>query len=416
MLTTILRFLLTRSFKPFVFSDRKDYKLDIDVKNLGFYFHIPFCRKICDFCPYYKVRYKRELLEDFNSALLAEMELIAGLSGTRKEITSVYFGGGSPALMVEYFPELMEKVNRFFNFRGPAGIELHLGDVGKKLLQKIKTCGFDMVSIGIQSFQEKCLRTLGRKERIDGARRIELAAEAGFMVVDVDLIFGIHGQTPEDMVNDFRTAAESGATQISTYPFIDFSYAKQKEKPLGKRNQKEMLKSILRISAKMGYERSSIWTYCKRKTLKYSSVTRDNFVGFGPSAATLLKDIFKVNTFSVKEYIKSLQRNEIPTALSLKFDERRRALYWLFWSVYNLDISSDKFRELFGKELNDLFRVELTMGTGLNYFRKCGSDYRLTEKGAYLFHLVEQAYTHQYIDKTWATALKNPWPKKIVLY
>jgi coproporphyrinogen III oxidase-like Fe-S oxidoreductase len=177
-----------------------------------------------------------------------------------------------------------------------------------------------------------------------------------------------------------------------------------------------MLESIINISDEMGFERNSIWTYGKKNTHKYSSVTRDNYVGFGPSAATLLMQIFKINTFSVEEYIKCLKRYEIPTALCLKFDKRRRALYWLFWSVYNLDIRGKNFHELFGKGLHSVFRLELSLATKLKYFTKYKNGYRLTDKGAYLFHLVEQAYTHQYIDKTWATALEDPWPEKLVLY
>jgi len=177
-----------------------------------------------------------------------------------------------------------------------------------------------------------------------------------------------------------------------------------------------MLESLLDISEKTGYQRSSIWTFSKDNSPRYSSVTRDNFIGFGPSAATLLKNIFKINTFSVKEYIKCLNNNKLPTALSLKFSPRTRALYWLFWSSYNLNINRDNFYELFGKKLNDIFRFELYWAKKFKYIEKYNSGYKLTDKGAYLFHLIEQAYTRQYIDKTWRTALNNPWPKRIALY
>jgi len=415
MLTNILRLLVARSIKPFVFENNFKYKLNIDIKNLGLYFHIPFCKKICSFCPYYKIKFDRDILEEFYKALIKELYLVSGLAGKKKEITSVYFGGGTPALMADYLPDLMDIIKSLFVIKGNIGIELHPLDINEALLERIKICGFDMISIGIQSFQDRCIVSLGR-EKIDSVNKLKIAKRVGFKAIDVDLIFGIPGQITEDLVRDFEIAASLGATQISTYPFIYFSYTKLKERLPGKKVKKQMLESLLNISEKMGYKRSSVWTFSKRDTPKYSSVTRDNYIGFGPSAASLLEEIFKINTFSVKEYIKCLDGNRIPTALSLKFNERTRALYWLFWSSYNLDINQKNFYRLFGKKLEDIFKLELYWGEKLKYLKRYKNGYRLSDKGAYIFYLVEQSYTHQYIDKTWKTALKNPWPKKIALY
>jgi len=415
MLTNILRLSMARSIKPFVFENNFKHKLDIDVENLGLYFHIPFCRKICSFCPYYKIKFDGDILEEFYKALIKELYLVSGLVNKKKEITSVYLGGGTPALMVDYLPDLMDTIKSLFIIKGNAGIELHPLDINEALLEKIKSCGFDMISIGIQSFQDKCIATLGR-EKIDSVSKLKIAKRVGFKAIDVDLIFGIPGQITENLMKDFEIAANLGATQISTYPFIYFSYTKLKERPPDKKVKKRMLEGLLNISKKMGYRRSSVWTFSKKNTPKYSSVTRDNYVGFGPSAASLLKEIFKINTFSVKEYIKCLDGNRMPTALGLKFNERTRALYWLFWSSYNLYINQDNFYGLFSKKLEDVFKLELYLGEKLKYIKRYKNGYGLSDKGACVFHLVEQSYTHQYIDKTWKTALKNPWPKRIALY
>ncbi|MBA7619924.1 hypothetical protein ES703_27266 [subsurface metagenome] len=415
MITSILRVLTTRSARPFIFKSNCNYNLDLNAKNLGLYFHIPFCKKICSFCPYYKIEYDRSLLKNFHNALLKEIKLVSGLSVKRKDIESIYFGGGTPALMVDYLPEIIDLVRSLFNIKENMGIELHPRDINETLLGKLKKYGFNMVSIGIQSFQEKCISTLGR-EKIDSIGKLKLVKEFKFTVVDADLIFGIPGQTKEDLTDDFITAVENGATQISTYPFIEFSYAKIKNKPLNRKLKKQMLESLLGISEKTGYRRNSIWTFSKDNLPGYSSVTRDNFIGFGPSAATLLQNIFKINTFSVRQYIKCLDDNKLTTALSLKFSPRTRALYWFFWSAYKLYISGDNFYELFGKKLDNMFGFELYWAKKFRYIKKYSGGYKLTDKGAYLFHLIEQAYTRQYIDKTWRMALSNPWPKRIALY
>jgi len=370
---------------------------------------------LCPFCPYYKVKYNRELLKEFCRALLEEIKLMASLAGGRKEIESIYFGGGTPALAVDYLPEIIEVTRKLFDVKGDIGIELHPRDVTPDLLEKLKRYGFNMISIGIQSFMDTSLSALER-EKTDNRAKLIMLGDFNFEVIDVDLIFGIPGQSEEDLVYDFRTAAENGATQISTYPFIEFTYAELKNKPPGKKEKKKMLDSLVDVSKEMGYSRSSIWTFSKGGKLQYSSVTRDNYIGFGPSAATLLGDIFKVNTFSVKEYIKKLDNHRLATALTFNFTIRQRALYWLFWSAYRLYLDGDNFYELFGIKLNDVFKYELYLGKKLGYIEKYNNGYKLTGRGAYTFHLVEQAYTRQYIDKTWRCSLNNPWPKRIALY
>ncbi len=415
MITSFLRIFAARSIRPFIF--RRNYRGDIDlsVKNTGLYFHIPFCRVLCPFCPYYKVKYNNELLRDFSRSLLKEIKLVAALAKGTKEIGSIYFGGGTPALAIDYIPEIVGLTKSLFDVRGDMGIELHPRDVKPELLEKLKGCGFNMISVGIQSFKDTCLSALER-DRIDNVARLRMVRDFNFEVIDADLIFGIPGQSEEDLVYDFRTAAENGATQISTYPFIEFTYAELKNKPPGRIAKKKMLEDLVDISEKLGYRRSSIWTFSKGGKLQYSSVTRDNYIGFGPSAATLLKDVFKVNTFSVREYVKKLDDNKLATAITLKFNPRIRALYWLFWASYRLYIDRDNFYRLFGESLDDMFRYELYIAKKLGYIEKCRGGYRLTGRGAYAFHLIEQAYTRQYIDKTWRSAMENPWPERIVLY
>lgn len=415
MLTSILRVFLTRSFRPFIFKGGYKSLSGLDIKNLGLYIHVPFCRKLCSFCPYYKVEYDRELIEKYIENLLTEIRLIKKNCNGKRNLASIYFGGGSPALAAEFLPDIISEIKKEFDIEGNIGIELHPGDINFKLVRSLKGTGFDMVSIGVQSFKGKCLLALGR-DCIDSRKKIRIAASAGFEVIDVDLLFGIPDQTPEDLAGDFKTAVKCGATQISTYPFIEFSYSGIQEKPLGRGIQEKMLELLIDIGNNTGFKRASVWTFTKNSTQKYSSVTRDNYIGLGPGAATLTRDMFKINTFSVDEYNKCLLDNKLPTALTLRFDNRRRALYWLFWSAYNLQINRKSFRELFGLEFESFFRFEILLGKMLGLIKENRKGYKITERGARLYHIIEQVYTHQYIDKTWRTSMEDPWPEKLVLH
>lgn len=415
MITNFLRLLFTRSFKPFTFKNENNYELNLDVPELGIYLHIPFCTTICPFCPYNKMKYDKSLATLYKDALIKEINMAGALNNKNNKITSVYFGGGSPALMLEELYDIITALRDNFNIKSSIGIELHPRDINEETLLKLKSIGFDMISIGIQSFEEKCLEVLDR-EYINGAEKVKMAADAGFTTIDVDLIFGIKGQTKEALENDFITAFKSGATQVSTYPFIDFSYANNKSKPLGRKDKKKLLEYLETVSDTLHCSRTAVWTFGKNDVPKYSSVTRDNFIGFGPSATTLLEDIFKINTFSVEEYIKCINNQKIPTALTLHFTKRTRALYWLFWNSYTLKINNETFKKLFNDDLEHIFKFELRLAKLMGLIRKTEEGYELTDKGTYKYHLVEQVYTHQYIDKTWRIARQEAWPKKIKLY
>jgi len=106
----------------------------------------------------------------------------------------------------------------------------------------------------------------------------------------------------------------------------------------------------------------------------------------------------------------------VPTALRMDMRARARGLYWLFWSCYNGVVSERVYGELFGRSLGGDFGRALSAGTALGWFGRTDDGWSLTERGSYLFHLVEQAYTHQYIDKTWRCSMETPWPERIRLY
>ena len=146
---------LTRSWKPFVFTNEFDPHLPFEAcENLGLYVHIPFCRSICNFCPYCKVSYSKELCSHYIDTLLKEIHMVGRQASAKKTVTSLYFGGGTPALAAERLPEIIEALKQYFIITEGIGIELHPEDVTAPLLQKLKTAGITKISIGIQSFQK----------------------------------------------------------------------------------------------------------------------------------------------------------------------------------------------------------------------------------------------------------------------
>jgi coproporphyrinogen III oxidase-like Fe-S oxidoreductase len=417
-ITHAMRILLGRQLGPFKFIKDVGFLPDLDVPALGLYIHIPFCRDLCPFCPYYKVKSSTHLFKPFLDALLSEITLVSnkiGRNGSKRKVTSLYFGGGSPALMKSDLQKIRKTIDDYFHVGDRAGIELHPRDVTRDLPSILKDSGFDMVSVGMQSFQDHLLSNIGR-EPVDYRNIFAALRRERFDAVDVDLIFGIPGQTEADLRADFLKAVDLGATQISTYPFIDFSFANNHQKPLGRTKQKKMLSLLLKTAEDAGFARTSVWTFGRKKAPRYSSITRENFLGFGPSATSLGRDAFKANTFSLEAYAESVNKGIVPTALKMKFSARSRKLYWLFWSCYTGKLPRDEYWTLFSSDLDEDFSFWLILGKLLGLFTETGAGFVLTDLGNYHFHWLEQEYTHQYIDKTWRSALQTPWPEKIAVY
>ncbi|MCL6458609.1 MAG: radical SAM protein [Gorillibacterium sp.] len=424
MITSLLRVALTRSFQPLSLTNETIPDNGVaDMDSFGLYIHVPFCRELCSFCPYQKTTYNELLANRYLTALLQEISAAGKLHGRKKKVTSVYFGGGTPALLLKGLASIIETLHAEFLLEGPIGMELHPLDVQESVLDELRRIGFTMISLGIQSFQQECLDMLGRDYPADGALLIRRLKAAGFETIDVDLMFGLPGQTEAALRNDFLTAFSAGATQVSTYPFIDFSFANNSTKPLKRREKKRLLRCLEQTAEEADCSRTSVWTFSKGNNPKYSSITRDLYLGFGPSAVTLTYKVFQVNTFSVEAYIERIEQqvttNNLKTnttALTLSFSERTRALYWIFWNAYTLELNQTAFLSLFRRELDDVFRWELRFARMLGLLRKNGKSYRLTSRGTYLYHLLEQRYTHGYIDRTWKIARENEWPSHIRLY
>jgi menaquinone C8-methyltransferase len=412
MITQFLRLALAGRFAPFRFKPRRGQAPDLSAPRSGVYVHVPFCDSLCDFCPYFKVGRNSALEEAFLPALLSEIAMAARLNPSKRRIESVYFGGGTPALLGAGLARVMDALRAAFDNSGESGIELRPETVTGEQAKALRGYGFSMASLGAQTFSQSLLDRLGRAsgDSRSAERAIEILARESFKTIDVDLIFGIPGQKPLDIASDFAIAARSGAGQISTYPFIDFSYARNREKPLGQGDKRRMLDALLDAAEASGFERDSVWTFKRKDRPRYSSITRDNFAGFGPSATSLSMDSFKINTFSIEAYIESINSGIFPTALAMDFDRRTRMAYWLFWRCYGLDIDGADFRALFGAEIEESFGVALAIGRAIGWLRGDAGRWRLSKAGARAFHRVEQIYTRQYIDKTWRLGRAEPWP------
>ena len=414
-ITSLTRMWLTRTTKPFTFKNEYDQILPFaECENLGLYVHIPFCKSICNFCPYCKVRYSAELCDRYIDSLIQEIHLVGSQHTEWKKVTSLYFGGGTPALAANRIKEIVDALNDHFIITEGIGLELHPDNVNVEVLQTLKKAGVTKISIGIQSFCDKYQKILGRK-KIDTTAMMSALAAVPFETVSMDFIFALPGQTYDDLKSDIDTAFSLGANHVAIYPFIDFTFTETPVAAMPKKEKRELLDAITRYCLGKGYSRSSIWTFSSEPDANYSSMTRDNFLGFGCSATSLFKGQFKINTFDVESYCERVRSGNLATSLTIRFTKRQRMIYWLFWTAYSTRVNAQDFEKIFGVPLKKMYGFELWIAKRLGFINEHDGTYEMTLKGAFYYHYYENFYTLSYIDKMWGIMRKEAFPEQIKL-
>ena len=407
---TAARMWLTRSAAPFRFTPDYDRPLVLEGADpLGLYVHIPFCRTLCSFCPYCKVTYEEALARAYVDGLLREIRLVGGSFAGRRQATSLYFGGGSPALLSHRLGEIVRALEEHFIITDGIGVELHPRDVTADTLSRLREAGVSRVCVGVQSFQFLPLRSLGR-ERPDPKVLGEALAAVPFDTVSADFIFALPEQTFDHLRRDILLAEEMGANHLAFYPFIDFSFTPGPSQGRSGREKWALLKALTAFLRGRGYTRDSVWTFARTAGKGYSSMTRTHYLGFGCSAATLLRGQFKVNTFSIPAYLERISQEKLPTALTCRFTQRQRMVYDLFWRTYTTRVSPREFAACFGRSLDGAYGLELRLARMLGWLRREGTDWVLTDRGAFRFHLLEGHYTLAYIDRMWSLMGREPFP------
>ncbi len=263
---------------------------------LSVYLHIPFCRRKCLYCDFYSVE-TVGLVGAFLNALSRE---IAGAAAGRtgEEVSTVYFGGGTPSLLApEQIGGILGNLRRRWPIREDAEITLEAnpGTLSDETLHGLRRVGVNRLSLGVQSFHDPLLRSLGRiHDRAEALRAVEMARAAGFTNVSLDLIHAVPDETVAQWEEDLHTAIGLAPQHISAY-----SLTIERHTPLGRMVtagevrpaptdlEAAMLERTMELLARAGYEHYEVSNYARpgfrcRHNLAYWS--HRDYLGFGPSA------------------------------------------------------------------------------------------------------------------------------------
>lgn len=420
LLKRTLQFLLTGRFKKFKLEPRK-INLSRRLDKMDLYLHIPFCKNLCPYCPYNKIAYDEKKAELYEKAVYKEIDLYERQL-KNSQIGSLYIGGGTPTVMLDGLLRIVNYLRSKFDLRSDICIELNPNDMSKQVLKSLKDAGTTMVSIGVETFNDRLLKIIERRNNDSKTIKesVSRALTMGFDTVNVDLMFALPTQTLNDLDEDVKTALDFGVDQICAYPVFAFPYTelgkrmkiKSVKRPSGKLIRR-MLSLIERRCLESGFERAGVWSFIKREYKKYSSVTKHYYKGFGAGAGSMFGDHFCFNTFSVGEYCKAVNKGS-PVALSMPISKRLEMTYWLYWRLYDTIVNRDAFKVLFEENFNKRYGYIPLILRLLGFAEDDGKEFRITSKGVYWVHRIQNEYSLGMISKIWEICIKQPWPQQIL--
>lgn len=389
----------------------------------GLYIHVPFCEQLCGYCPYNRIPYNTDLAKGYIKAIIREIEYYSQQL-PKIEVTSIYFGGGTPTVLSKGIEKIIDALCSNFYIVGPLCIETNPGDLTSEKVNMLKSLEVQAISLGIQSFYQKWLDLIGRQytfEKVETA--LAWLEKADFAAVNIDLMFALPGQNLKELEADLRKATSTFVDQITCYPLFTFPYSsvgqyrKLKNVEMPKlSSRKKMYYFLYNYLTDRGYRRVSVWSFKKRaETPRFSSVTRECYVGFGPGAGSYYKSLFTLNTFCVEEYINSIKEKGHAVALEMPITPMLSINYDLYWRLYDTYVPEVRKLDRLTYRLRDIKRLHLLVKLGeLSGMLKKNDDiFELSQKGAFWIHLIQNYFSLRYINKIWTVAKREAWPESI---
>ncbi len=186
-------------------------------QEISIYLHLPFCRRKCAYCAFTSYAGREALVPAYARALTAEMARRAG----GETVKTLFLGGGTPSLFpADTLSEIINGVRAHWTLSADAEISLEAnpGDLDGAYLSALRTAGINRLSLGVQSFADRELELLGRRHNAaQAADAFALARRAGFNNINLDLIYGLPGQSVGNFEDSLARALELQPEHISIY-------------------------------------------------------------------------------------------------------------------------------------------------------------------------------------------------------
>ena len=352
----------------------------------GLYIHIPFCIRKCRYCDFPSYTGMEDLFDKYIEALLEEAKLYRG-----EKFDTVFIGGGTPSILsCNQINRLLQGIREVFEFSGNLefSCEANPGTLTEEKLITLKNSGVNRLSIGVQSFCDGELGTIGRIHDSKGAIEAVELSKKYFDNINVDIMTALPGQTIKSLEKTLDTALSLGVSHISCYSLI-LEEGTELEKMVQRgelalsdeEEDRQMYDFLCDKLEKSGYEHYEISNFAKkgftcRHNLKYWNT--EEYIGLGAAAHSFVGDKRFSNTVNVKEYILNPTKKAEETELTLsdKMGE------YCMMSLRTADgINEREFERRFSKKFCDVYGDLPEKFIKLGLMKKNSHGYSLTRRG-----------------------------------
>ena len=365
------------------------------------YIHIPYCLKKCSYCDFCSVPLE-DSAQAYPDALIREIELSKDKFLTGSEISTIFFGGGTPTVLpAAALCRILEAVKRCYTVLPNAEISLECNPktaTATAFLQ-LRQAGFNRLSIGLQSADDELLRVVGRVHTYqDFCDTLRMAREAGFTNINVDVMHGLPQQTKEQYLDTLVKVADFDPTHISAYSLI-----LEEDTPLKKQvayheltlpdpdEVADMQDAGIDYLESRGYRRYEVSNFAKegyacRHNLTYWN--NEPYVGFGVAAHSSMPDrknecwLRWSNTESIKTYLRKLQRGKLPTEETLTLYASEEMFECIMLGLRKTEgLDRAAFKERFGIAVEDAYRNAILEAAQYDWWEPSETHLKLNRHG-----------------------------------
>ena len=365
------------------------------MNTVGLYIHIPFCRQKCLYCDFPSWAGKESLMQAYVDALTAEIKA-RGKEYPNKKVVSVFFGGGTPTtLEIPLLEQLMQAVFASWDIAEDAEIttEANPGTLDREMATALKKMGFNRLSMGVQAWQNRLLKDLGRIHTIEGfLENYKAVREAGFENVNVDLMFALPNQTMADWQETVKNITALEPEHISAYsliieegtPFFE-RYEKGQLEPASEELDRKMYHWAVDYLAEKGYEQYEISNFAKKgKQSRHNRIywRAEEYLGMGLGSHSYMEGERFHNIYDLQEYIAangdvSLLKEDI----EIITEEDALAEFMFLGLRLTEGVSFARFRERFGKEMQEVYGGQMKELKQEGLLEEDAEGIRLTRRG-----------------------------------
>jgi oxygen-independent coproporphyrinogen III oxidase len=368
------------------------------------YIHVPFCSQKCPYCDFNTYAVPSAPEDQYVPALLAELD---GYASDRRfagrELKSIFFGGGTPSLLSPAaIGSVIERATSLFPLQSCAEvtIEANPGQPSQERYEQYRAAGVNRISFGVQSFDAQRLSLLGREHSPDDARRaVADALAAGIANVSVDIIFGVPGQSVQDLEQDLRLATDLPISHLSTYalsiepgtPFFQRQERGLLKLPPDERVA-EMLEILPKRLAERGFARYEISNFAKpgHESVHNSAYwSGGDYVGIGAGAHSFVAQYENGQRVSAERWsnfaLPTVYAERVrSSAVSWKESLNREALMFEFFYLGLRragGVSSIEFSRLFGQVIPAKIAEAIEELVSDGFIERAGELIALSERG-----------------------------------